>query len=236
MIFYRRLIFFVAIFFIPFTLFAQSRFLEEGVAGTGFQINTQFDSSDSGIFLDSIGASIAYSIGGIMDIGFILNRENGNVNDSNSINWNLDLIYNLIAIKQNEVNPINIQLEIAYGYTNYNNSAYLDYFDYTKTSQGYNLGISIFHEFLKDMIISFIIGGEFRYSNFNHITYESSNPIAPVVESYEHEENLYYGGFGNIIFKPDSGPLFSIEVSTMFNYNDDLIEIVPSFIYILPSY
>ncbi len=235
--FVQKFILSLIIFLLPGSLFSQSRFLEEGVAGTGFIINTEIDYSiaESTTSFASIGASTAYSIGGIMDIGFVINRETGIINGIESINWNLDLLYNLIAIKQNEVNPINVQLEVAYGYTNYN-SEYLDIHDYTKTSQGYELGISLFHEFLQEQIFSFILGGEVKYSNFNHITYESGDPLTAVVESYVHEENLYYGGFAFLSFKPDSGPLLSVGAAAMFNFNENLMEMTPSVIFILPSY
>ena len=108
-----RLIILISLF-VPAVAFSQSKYLENGVGGNGFSINTAITDNS----LSTIGFSAAYSIGGLMDFGIDFCTEEITIDSHEGTDINFALLYNVILIKQTELNPINIQLEGSYGYTN----------------------------------------------------------------------------------------------------------------------
>ena len=228
----------VLFFFLTFTLLllnnqlhSQSRYLESGIGGSCFKINTAIEEEQ---FL-SAGISAAYSIGGIMDIGVSLVRETGTILTYSSTDWRFSLMYNLIVIKQTSYVPLSVQLEGNYGYTNVS-SEYLDINQFSRESQGYDLGISLFREFNRRGIISVIAGAKGVYNNTLLTEMNNQVPSDPTINFEEREEVLLWGGLSAITVKPDKWPYFSLELNVLFDQTNGGMLIEPSFLITTPSF
>ena len=212
-------------------VFSQSAYLDDGVGGSGFFVNGVID--DSGF--STIGIISSYSIGGIMDFGIDLKTEQGTIDNNDSTDLNLSLLYNLIAIKQSVSQPINVQLEGSYGYIN-TTSDYLDYYNRRRTGQGFNLGIFLYHNFFSSSIVGFNLGGKLQYSNFLTTTYDYTDPNIPEIVSEARTENIKYGGAVSFKFHPELWPLFNIGLSVFYDPNSEIVEYLPSINIIAPQY
>lgn len=218
----------IALFFcLSLTVYSQSRYLEDGIGGSAFGFNT-FISADG---LDAVGLSAAYSIGGKMDFGFELNRENGRVNGVDSTVWNFDFVYNLIVIKQTEYVPLSLQLESGYGFSNYSSDNFSDPIE-SYEGQGFNLGASIFREFNSNGIISFLIGGKALYQNTNYTTTYNDG----TVQYIKRIEDFSYGGIAAISLKPARWPIFTIELEALYSQDAGGVYLQPSLLIISPSF
>jgi hypothetical protein len=205
---------------------SQSRYLENGIGGSAFQINTVFADTE----LLSAGLSAAYSIGGIMDIGFQLNRELGTVYGYESTCWSFDFLYNIIVLKQTDYIPLSLQLESTYGFTNVS-SDYLTATDKTREGQGLQLGASFFREFFPKKLFSFLIGAKGIYKNYKFTEVDSALSTTLT----ERSEEFSFGGIVAVSFKPKKWPIFSIEVEVLFNQTSG-ISVEPSFLITSPKY
>ncbi len=212
-------------------IFGQSRYLENGISGSCLTINAVID---DGNYLSS-GLSAAFSIGGIMDFGFDLNRETGNISSFDKTDWIFSFFYNIIVLKQTEFTPFSFQLEGTYGYTN-SSSDYLDYYQYTRGGQGFKIGGSIYRDFLLGNSLSLIFGAKADYRNYVYTETNNQNPAAPVVNNTDRVENLRWGGLGAITFHPKSWPVFILETEVLYDQTDGSIIVEPSLLVISPSY
>jgi len=217
--------FILFLFILSVNTYSQSRYLENGIAGSAFKFNTKL--SDSG--LKSVGISAAYSIGGIMDIGLEMNRQSEKILTHVGTNWNLNFLYNIIVLKQSDYIPLSIQLEGKYGFTNVTSDTLILN---TLEGQGFNLGISVFREFFSKKLISFLIGAKGSYSNFNYTEMDSSSTII----SSDRIECFSFGGIVALSLKPPKWPIFTIEVEAFYNQTVGEISVEPSFLVIAPSY
>lgn len=221
----KRIIFIAIFFIISTTVFSQSRYLENGISGSCFTFNTTFASGG----LNSFGASAAYSIGGIMDIGFQLKKEEGVVEGFSSTDWGFDFVYNIIVIKQTDFVPVSLQLEGSYGYVNRLPENWTNSED-SLDGQGFNLGVSVFREFNKKGIISFLIGAKGNYRNFIYTTTISGASAA------ERKEDLFWGGIAAVSLRPVNWPIFTVELEVVYNQLAGGIYLEPSFLIISPSF
>ena len=212
-------------------VFSQSSYLEDGVGGSGFFVNGVVD--DAGF--STVGFVAAYSIGGIMDFGVNIRTEQGTIDNNESTDFNLSLLYNLIIIKQNQVQPINVQLEGAYGYVN-TTSDYLDYYNRRRTGQGFNVSVSIYHNFFSSSIVGFNLGGKLQYSNHITTTYDYTDPNLPEIVSETRTENIKYGGAVSLKFHPELWPLFNIGLTVFYHPSSETVEYIPSISIITPQY
>ena len=212
-------------------IFSQSSFLEEGVSGTGFYVSGIIEDSN----LSTIGFSTAYSIGGIMDFGVRVSTEQGSIDNNESTDLDFSLLYNLIVIKQNTIQPINVQLEGSYGYIN-TTSDYLDYYSRRRNGQGFNLGVFIFHNFFTDSILSLNLGGRMNYRNYFTTIYDYSNPNVPELVSDVRSETITYGGSAALIFHPELWPMFNLDLVVMYNSSEEVFEYTPSISIINPQF
>lgn len=228
----------VLFFFLTFTLLllnnqlhSQSRYLESGIGGSCFKINTAIEEEE----LFSAGISAAYSIGGIMDIGINLVRETGKIQTYSRTDWSFNLMYNLIVIKQTSYIPFSVQLEGIYGYTNVS-SEYLDINQFTRESQGYGLGISLFREFNRRSFLSLIAGAKGVYNNTLLTEMNNQIPSSPTINFNEREEIFLWGGLYAITIKPDKWPYFSLELNVLFDQTNGGMLIEPSFLITTPNF
>ncbi len=187
-----RLFFVVFFIFFPVLIFSQSKFLEDGVGGSNFSIISDFD--DSGYI--SSGIYAGYSIGGIMDFGVMLNL------GLPKQEMDFAFIYDIIVLKQNDYNPVNFQLEGAYGFTH-------SLTDQTKDLRGFNLGAFLFHEFFRKSVVSVLLGAKAKYSNYLNVTYDTSDPNNPAILSSMRVEKFFYGGEIAISLKIFNWPVIS---------------------------
>lgn len=209
--------------------FSQSRYLENGIGGSCFAFNTNFSSPG----ITSLGASAAYSIGGIMDIGFQLSRENGTIEGTDSTAWNFDFLYNIIVIKQSDVIPLSIQLEAGYGFSNIS-SNYLTTNNITRGGQGFNMGASVFREFNSKGLFSFLVGGKINYKNFMFTEVDSSGTAS--LTTTDRDEDFFVGGITAVSFKPEKWPIFTIELEVLYNQYADSVFFQPSLLIISPKF
>jgi len=218
-------------------LVSQSRYLENGISGSQFQLNTTIDSTG----VNSLGLSSAYSIGGIMDIGFNLARATAMLEGFDSTEWSFDFLYNIIVLKQSENMPLSLQLEGLYGYTNVS-SAYLDANAKTYDGQGFLVGASIFREFNKKGLFSFLIGAKGIYRNymFTETTTTVTDPGPPIVSSTtttsNRREKFAFGGIAAVSLRPKKWPIFTIEVEVLYDQSENDILFIPTFLIISPRY
>ena len=208
-------------------LFAQSRYLEDGIGGSSFNLLTVID--DSG--LSSAGVSAAYSIGGIMDLGFSLCRQTGTLEDSDRTDWSFSFLYNLLIIKQSEYVPLSAQLEVAYGYAN-TSADYLDDNEYALEGQGFDFGLSAFYEFNFSEQFSGTLGLKGNYSNYFYSEINYQVPDSPELNSFDRIENLKMGGLAAVTCKAGGRLLLTLELELFYNQPDGDISIEPSLIII----
>ncbi|MCK5201606.1 MAG: hypothetical protein KAR21_24800 [Spirochaetales bacterium] len=186
------------LFTLPISISAQSRYLEDGIGGPGFEFSMGI--VDYG--LTTFGMTAAYSIGGIMDIGVFADRETGTLGNDPNTDINVGFLYNLIVVKQTEYIPFNLQLEGSYGYTNVS-SDYLDGLDLQKEGQGFQLGMSIYSEILIISKFGILVGGKGLYTNYIFTTTDVPVPAEPVVYNLERIEELEFGFLSSISMKMD---------------------------------
>ena len=221
----------LAFYALPSICTAQSKFLGNGIGGSSFEITTAIDNNSQVI---SVGAGSAFSIGGIMDFGFKLNRGTGTILGYDRTDWNFNFKYNLIVIKQTVKIPISFQLEGSYGYTNIT-SEYLDIFNYQRYSRGFELGVLLFHEINQSGFITFLFGGTAAYSNYNTTELNIQNPNAPVINNVEKDENIRWGGLSAFSLKPQNGPFFTLQIIMSSDVDNSGWLFEPSFIITSPS-
>ena len=210
----KKIILVSVLFFIcsAISISAQSRHFEEGVGGSGFNLTTVFDSSG----LTAIGFSTGYSIGGIMDFGVSLNTQSGMIDSYESTDLGFSLYYNMLVFKQNTLQPINVQLEGSYGYKN-TISEYLDNFSRDRTSQGFSLGVLLFHNLFSGRLFSFSIGGKMDYTNYITSIFDYTDPDLLDTVSKVRTEEIRYGGFAGVSFSPALLPIFNAELLVMYD-------------------
>jgi hypothetical protein len=226
----KSLLFIILISLITINGYSQSRYLENGNNGSSFEAKTGFD--ESGFI--SAGLAAAYSISGIMDFGFQLDRNIVKEATSESTEWSFDFLYNIIVLKQTEYVPLSLQLGITYGYSNVP-SDYQDDPDLTREGQGFTVEASLFHEFNSRGVVSFLIGATGSYTNYL-FTISDYSDTSDVTTEYDREENFLWGGIAAISLKPKNSPYFTIEVEVLSNDSADEIYVKPSFLIISPKY
>ena len=212
----------ILVFTLPMAVSAQSRHLEDGIGGPGFEFSTVIDDYK----LTTIGMTAAYSIGGIMDIGFFIDRETGTLYNFDRTDINAGFIYNLIVVKQTKYVPFSLQLEGAYGYTNVS-SEYLDFFDIQRVGQGFKFGLSIYSELAVLSNFAILVGGKGSYKNYIFTeTFAGSERI----------EELKFGFLSAISMKLDNWPIFSLGVEVLYSIPETGISVKPSISIVKPSY
>ena len=216
--------------FLLFPAGAQSRYLEEGIGGSSFGMETRI--SDGGIY--SLGLTASYSIGGIMDFGFRLARETGTLEETEKIDWNYSFLYNLIVIKQSDMVPFSFQLEGAYGYTNVS-SHYLDVNNRSQSAQGFHVAGSLYRLFNADGNFLLLLGGKGKYENYLLSEFNTATGL-PVLSSTQRNEELSWGGVTALSFKIDKGPLITLQVEVLYNQEAAGYIIEPSLMFISPSF
>lgn len=219
------------ILILPVTAFTQSRYLEEGIGGPGFEFGLGIDDYK----LTSFSVATGYSIGGIMDIGVLGERASGTLYTADRTDINFGFVYNLIIVKQKQDLPFSIQLEGSYGYTNVS-SDYLDFFHYQKEGQGFKVGASIYSEMAVSDSFSILFGGKSLYENYLFTQTDISDPAAPVVNSTERVEELKLGFLFYISMKLDRWPVISIGSDVLYPVNEQGILLKPSVSFTLPTY
>jgi len=204
------------------TVSAQSRFLEDGIGGPGFE----FSMGLVDYKLSTFGVNAAYSIGGIMDIGFYANRETGTLYDFDRTDINAGFLYNLIVVKQTKHIPFNLQLEGSYGYTNVS-SEYLDFFDIQRVGQGFTLGVSLYNEILLFSKFGILIGGKGSYKNYI---------FTETIAGSERTEELQYGFISAFSMKLNNWPIIALGVEVLYSTPDPGISVQPTLSIVNPSY
>jgi len=207
---------------------AQSLYLEDGIGGSGFGLSTTFDGNG----FESADLSAAYSIGGIMDIGFQLNRKTGEVLGYESTDWNFEFLYNLIVLKQSSYNPINLQMEGLFGYSNISAAIY-DTNSITEEGLGFQIGAVLSHEFFKKRLFSFLIGGKAHYRNY---LYTTNNPALTPAASSLRYESLAAGGLAAVSFHPENFPIVTFETAIMYDITNSKLRVTPTLLLISPQY
>ncbi len=207
---------------VPMVVSAQSRYLENGIGGPGFEFSVVVDDD----ILSTIGITAAYSIGGIMDIGVFVDRETGTLYDFDRTDINVGFLYNLIVVKQTEYVPFNLQLEGAYGYTNIS-SEYLDFWGIQRIGQGFKFGISVYSELTLFSHFAILVGGKGSYKNYI---------FTETIAGSERIEELQYGFISAFSMKLDNWPIIALGVEVLYSTPDPGISVKPSISIINPGY
>lgn len=204
------------------TVSGQSRYLEDGIGGPGFEFSMGFVDYN----LSTFGVSAAYSIGGMMDIGFYANRETGTLYNFDRIDISFGFLYNLIVVKQTETVPFNLQLDGSYGFTNVD-SDFLTNTSQEREGQGFTLGVSLYHEILLFQKFGFLVGGKGFYKNY---------VFTETISGRERIEELKYGFISALSMKLDNWPIIALGVEVLYSTPIPGISVVPSISIINPGY
>lgn len=222
-----------AVFFfliITVNVYSQSRYLEDGISGSSFKATASFDEKG----FSNAGISAAYSIGGIMDIGFRLKRGTGTIESYDRTDWNFDFLYNIVVLKQKEYIPLSLQLEGSYGFSNIS-STYYDNEDIEYSGQGFQIGASLFREFNRKSIFSVLVGITASYRNFLFTQIDSTDPAATTTVT-DRDETFLWGGTAGFSLKPENAPYFTLEVDVLYNQTDKEIQVEPAFLITSPKF
>lgn len=212
----------ILVFILPMAVSAQSRYLEDGIGGPGFELSMGIVDYN----LTTFGMTAAYSIGGIMDIGVFLDREASTIHGYERTDINVGFLYNLIVVKQTEYVPFNLQLEGAYGYTNVD-SEYLTGTGQEREGQGFQLGVSIYSEIPAFSKFGILVGGKSFYKNYVFTQTDIGS---------ERTEELRYGFLSAVSMKLDNWPIISLGVEVLYLIQDPGISVYPSISIVNPSY
>ncbi|MCK5152955.1 MAG: hypothetical protein KAQ93_01230 [Spirochaetales bacterium] len=204
------------------TVSAQSRHLEDGIGGPGFEFSMGLIDYN----LSTFGVSAAYSIGGIMDIGFYTNRETGTLYNFDRTDISVGFLYNLIVVKQTEYVPFSLQLEGSYGYTNVD-SDYLTNTSQEREGQGFTIGVSLYNEISVFSNFGILLGGKGLYKNYI---------FTETIAGTERAEELKYGLISAVSLKLDNWPIIALGVEVLYSSPDPGISVIPSISIINPSY
>ncbi len=210
------------LFILPISVSAQSRNLEDGIGGPGFEFSMGIIDYE----LRNFGLTAAYSIGGIMDIGVFADREIGTLSGYERTDINAGFLYNIIVVKQTENVPFNLQMEGSYGYTNVS-SDYLDFFDVQMVGQGFKFGISIYSEIVVFSNFAILVGGKGLYKNYIFTRTDIGT---------ERTEELKVGFLSAVSMKLDNWPIISIGAEVFYPVSDPGIIVRPSISIVNPSY
>lgn len=223
--YWKKILLFLPLFVLylqnPTPLTAQSRYLEGGVGGSSFQFNTELNVYS----FVAAGVTAMYSIGGIMDIGFNLNREIEKIDDYEYSGWDFNILYNLVVIKQREYVPVSMQLEASYGYSNFSEKDDTSD-DPDQKGYGFTVGASVYREFFRYNLFSFLIGAKGFYKNYL---------ITDTNDNSSRSEQLYFGGIGAVTMRPDQWPYLTFEMELLYNESGGL-RFVPSIIVTTPDF
>ncbi|NOY09121.1 MAG: hypothetical protein GXP33_09800 [Spirochaetes bacterium] len=219
----------VCVFFISHSLFAQSRYLEDGISGPGFSFNVGIKNFK----LTTIGMAAGYSIGGIMDFGVQMDSEQGTLHNTKSTNTDFDFMYNLIVVKQTEHIPFTIQLEGTYGYTNVS-SDYLDSSKYRREGYGFSLGTSIYNELALFLHYSVLLGVKATYRNYI-FTQTDITPSVPVMNSIERSEEIKVGVLAAFSIKLDNWSIISLGMDLLYSIMEPGVSVEPALSFTIPS-
>ena len=212
-------------------LSAQSRYLENGIGGSCVSWEGVVDST--GLF--DMGIAASYSIGGIMDIGFQLNREIGLIENYSKVDWNYAFLYNLIIIKQTKSVPFSFQLEGSYGFSNTDSDG-LQNLHFTNSGQGFQIGGLVYREFKILSSWSLLLGVEGAYRNYLYTMMDETNPASPVIDSLNRIEDFQWGGLAAVTFRAEHWPVISLESGICYDQNSGRILVEPKISIISPSY
>ena len=201
---------------------AQSRYLEDGIGGPGFELSMGLIDYN----LSTFGVGAAYSIGGIMDIGFYTNRETGTLYNFDRTDYNFGFLYNLIVVKQTENVPFNLQLEGSYGYSNVD-SEYLTNTSQVREGQGFTLGVSLFTEVPVFPRFSILVGGKGLYKNYI---------FTETIAGAKRTEEFNYGLISAISMKLDNWPIIALGLEVLYSTPEPGISVVPSISIVNPDY
>jgi len=210
------------LFLFPIVVSAQSRYLEDGIGGPGFELSMGLIDYN----LSTFGISAAYSIGGIMDIGFYTNRETGTLYNFDRTDYNFGFLYNLIVVKQKKNVPFSHQLEGSYGYTNVD-SEYLTSTSQEKEGQGFTFGVSLYSEIAVFSKFGILVGGKGSYKNYI---------FTETIAGSERTEEFQYGFISAISMKLDNWPIVALGVEVLYSTPDPGISVKPSISIVNPSY
>jgi hypothetical protein len=210
------------LFIFPGTVSAQSRFLEDGIGGPGFEFSMGIEDYK----FSTIGVNAAYSIGGIMDIGFYSNRETGTLYNFDRTDINIGFLYNFIVVKQTEYVPFSLQLEGSYGYTNVD-SDYLTQTSQEREGQGFTLGVSLYNEIPLFLNFTILIGGKGSYKNYI---------FTETIAGSERTEELKYGFISAVSMKLDNWPIIALGLEVLYSTPDPGISVQPTISIVIPSY
>lgn len=207
---------------LPLSVFAQSRYLEDGIGGPGFELSMGIVNYK----LTTFGLNTAYSIGGIMDIGFYANRETGTLYNFDRTDYNFGFLYNLIVVKQTDNVPFNLQLEGSYGNTNVE-SEFLTSTSQKREGQGFTFGVSLYSKIPVSSMFGILVGGKGLYKNYI---------FTETIAGSERTEEFQYGFISAISMKLDNWPIAALGVEVLYSTPDPGISVKPSISIVIPSY
>lgn len=224
----NRILLPLLLLFTVFQINAQSRYLENGISGTSVEMYASFEDSA----YTCLGLDASYSIGGIMDIGFSLEREKDTLRSIDVIEWNYAFLFNTILIKQTDFTPLSFQLEFAYGLTNLATKDSRENIQLGH-GQGFNVAGSIFRTFFPHNPLACTLGVTTGYTNY---IFSGLDPL--VFDDPERQRfiDLMYGGFFAITYQSKRGLILTLQTDLLYNHSANSFLIKPSLLFITSTY
>ena len=204
------------------TVYSQSKYLEDGHNGSGAELELSYNSSE----LSRITGTLGFSIASMMDVGFIYGKDFTTFMDTDTEETIMGLSYNMMVLKQKQLNPVNIQLLGSYTFSTVD-TPYLNSTNFIREGQGYVVGISAFHDLLYIPFSEYAtlrIGGlgtysSYKYSNQNLPEDLSQDEIDQINEQTGKNQTISYGFQTLVNLKLLKTPIISIGIQ-MLNSED----------------
>ena len=215
----RKIVFTIAMgvcFFliVPAGGHAQSSLTRKGLNGAQFDVYT---SVDTDYVLESIGGTIGYSIGGILDVGAVFKFHYDIIEYDTLNETEVGLHYGILLLKQRNYSPVSLEISGDYSYAFIESDYYSDQ-DLQKEGHGYNLGIQLLRDFAISKTFRVRIGmfGGFRSYNY---TIEDISPATAEMREFSPEREIDYSYGPILVFfnKNKRGSTFFIGFEPLMN-------------------
>jgi hypothetical protein len=201
----------LALIGVTFSLSAQSAFLPTGDNGAGIEARALLSLSG----FEGFGATLGYSIGGILDLGADVAITFYDDNGYAAADVKVAALYNIHVLKQDDTVPISALLKGSYGLIVVN-SDYLVSVHELKRASGFSIGFDLYRDFHIGPVFLLRLGATAGYVSY---LYTTTNEL-PVPASYPVEErdaDISYGALFALLWRLGSGSTISLGGSATVN-------------------
>jgi hypothetical protein len=205
----------------------QSSYLDTGQNGPGFK--AAFRIGEQALLRS--GGTLGFSIGGKMDIGFLLEAGPENPSDPDQIFTDLGISYGYLVLKQEDRMPLNFSISGSYALSNIYSDDLL-ILRQERSGLGWTIGTQLSRDFILSETFYWRLGAEFQYRAFRYETINLDDPegettVPPTPIPIERAQSFLYGGSTETILRIPEGPFIAIGIGIYFDEDTEL-NFIPS--------